>query len=327
MTIVNATPFEIALNGESKAPEWVQLLPNGPDIIGGDGRRWQLTDPSILVTAFNAKGRALPLDWEHATQVRGLNGKRADAAGWIEALEVRGGALWGRVSWTDAGRTSIETRGYRYLSPAFDFDPDRKTIHRMAGAGLVHHPNLDLPALNSESQQDKTVMDKSIADALGLNPDASAASVVTAINALKTNLATATNRAEKPDPEKYVPKADLDLALNKLGTFEEQAKNAQEAEIVEAVDTVIKAGDPSFPPARRDDFLAMCREEGGLDRFKRIAKPQLEKALNTAQLDGKTAPGNSSTLSEEERAICRQTGTSEADFLAAKKEQTAAGLI
>lgn len=329
MNRAHATPIDIALNGEATAPDWVQLLPTGPDIVGIDGRRWTLRDPQTLVAAFNRTGRALPLDWEHATQTRGEEGLRADVAGWIEELTVRNGQLWGRVAWTDRGRESVASRGYRYISPVFVADKASAAIERMLGAGLVHLPNLDLAALNRTEPLTPEIvpMDKIITEALGLVADASAASVVTAINALKAEKVTALNRAEKPDPEKFVPKKDFDLAMNRLGTFEEKEKEALEASITSTVDAVIAAGDPAFPPANRDEFLAMCRQEGGLERFRKIAKPQLDKALNTAVLDGKKPQGGGNGLTAEEIAVCRQTGTSEADYIAAKKEQEAAGLV
>lgn len=329
---VNATPhlaIEIALNAKA-APEWVQLLPAGPTIVGQDGRSWVLGQASDLVEVFNRDKRAIPIDWEHATQIRGSNGQRADAAGWIEKLEARNGGVWGKVAWTEEGRKSVEGRGYRYLSPVFNFEKATTLIKRLNGAGLVHHPNLSMAALNRVSvvpdlQTEITPMDKSITDALGLVDGASVTQVVTAINAMKASVETATNKANAaPDTDKYVPKADYDLAMNKLEGFQTTAAAALDKEITDVVDAVIATGDPAYPPANRDDYIAMCKAEGGLERFKRVAKPQLERALNNrSDLDTKTVPSGG-VLSDEERAVNRQMGVSDEDYLKAKKEMEAA---
>lgn len=324
-----STASEIALNADGGAPEWIELIPAGRDVVGFDGRNWIMDDADRVVTAFNNRGRPVPLDWEHATQIKASRGEEAPAAGWIERLDNRGGAIWGRVTWTDKGRESVASRAYRFVSPAFDFNPVTRVIRALVHAGLTNQPNLRLAALNrTDPEEEAPIMTtKPITDALGLVDGASAEQCVTAINALKTDRRTALNRAEKPDPEKYIPKADYDLALNKLGTYETAENTRREAEIVEAVDAVIAVGDPACPPANRDDYLAMCRQEGGLERFRKLFRPQVERALNRTETANREKPaGSAGTLTAEERAVCRQTGMSEADYLAARKEQEAAGL-
>jgi hypothetical protein len=89
---------------------------------------------------------------------------------------------------------------------------------------------------------------------------------VVAINNLKVARDTALNAAQTPDPAKFVPKADHDLALNRITTFETAAKAARETEIVAAVDAAVTAG--KVAPASKDYHLAFCRTEGGLEQFK-----------------------------------------------------------
>ena len=38
-------------------------------------------------------------------------------------MEVREGAVWGRVDWTPRGRRSVGSREYRFFSPEITFDP------------------------------------------------------------------------------------------------------------------------------------------------------------------------------------------------------------
>ena len=313
---------EIALNSDGQAPAWIELFPAGPDIVGRDGRRWTISAPEAFAAAFNSAGQPVPLDWEHASHHKALKGERADAAGWIEELEARNGAIWGRVEWTEDGKGSVSSRAYRFVSPSFLFSKTRE-VARLVHAGLTNQPNLTLTALNSQEYKDNDPMSlKPITDALGLVDGASHDQITAAINTLKTERETALNSTLKPDPEKYIPAAEHELALNKIETFEEAAKAQADAEIEATVDALIGAGDPNHPPAKRDDYIAICNAEGGLDRFKRLYKADLGKALNKREVSGRSAPGaGKSTLSDDERIAINQLGMSEEDFLKEKGAQ------
>ena len=96
------------------APEWVEVLPAGPDIEGRDGRKWHLEDPEGVAATSLDGMRDIPIDWEHASDIKAPRGEEAPAAGWITQLEVRNGALWGRVEWTERGAAQVASREYRY---------------------------------------------------------------------------------------------------------------------------------------------------------------------------------------------------------------------
>lgn len=132
------------------APGWIQLLPAGPDVIGRDGRQWKLSDPAAIVAAFQRRGIPLPVDWEHATEHRAPSGLEAPAAGWVSALDVRQGAIWGNVEWTDRAAAQIRAREYRYLSPVFQFEKSTGEIRALVSAGLTNSPNLKMVALNQD---------------------------------------------------------------------------------------------------------------------------------------------------------------------------------
>lgn len=138
------------INGQ--APEWVELIPAGPKVTGRDGRSWVFDQASgqLVTTAFVGRSIDLPIDWEHATQRRAPQGQEAPAAGWITVLQLRIGALWGKVSWTPRGRAQVEAREYRYLSPVFDYETETGRIVALVSAGLANKPNLLLTALNNE---------------------------------------------------------------------------------------------------------------------------------------------------------------------------------
>ncbi len=130
-------------------PDWVELVPAGPEVVGVDGRRWLNDRPDQIVTAFQQRRRPLVIDWEHATEHRAPQGLDAPAAGWVDRLEVRAGAIWGHVqTWTARARQQLTTRAYRYLSPVFLFEKASSRIVALTSAGLTNTPNLALVALN-----------------------------------------------------------------------------------------------------------------------------------------------------------------------------------
>ncbi|MCW9041736.1 MAG: phage protease [Pseudopelagicola sp.] len=320
--MVNATVinFEaMALNVEDgSVPDWVQLLPAGRSVRGVDGRSWTMEDANALIDSFLARNNDLPVDLEHATQIKGAQGEPAPAVGWIKELEARDTGLWGRVEWNGEGETLLRRRAYRYLSPVFKFAKRTGEITRMVSAGLTNNPNLDLVALNSaDDLTEETTMDPAVLEALGLNSTATSADAVLAIQKLKAAETTALNRAEHPDPKKFVPKADHDLALNRISGYEAEAKEREDEAINTALDDAIEAG--KIAPASRDYHLAACREEGGLDRFKAMvdASPVI---ADKSGLDQKDPTKKTATLSADEEAVCQQMGITAEEFLAAKKE-------
>ncbi|QQO82689.1 phage protease [Shewanella algae] len=131
------------------APEWVQVLPGGPDIKGLDGRSWIMRDPNAVVHAFKNMKVPMVIDYEHGQEIKAPNGEEAPAAGWVEDLEVRNGEIWAKVDWTKKASNSINTREYRFLSPAFHYN-SQKEIIALSSIGLTNKPNLVMQALNAK---------------------------------------------------------------------------------------------------------------------------------------------------------------------------------
>ncbi len=303
---------------EGGAPDWVQLTPKGPRLPSRDGREWQLPDPDAVVRAYTASvaaGIEAPVDFEHATHIKGEVGERADAVGWVREIANRDGALWGRIDWTDTGRAAVVSRGYRYLSPGFFFNPATRVIARLVSVGLTNVPNFVLPALNREIPNLETDMDPAVLQALGLTATATAADAVLAINTLKSAEQLALNRAATPDPEKFVPRADHQLALDRITTFEAAEKTRADEAAVAAVDAAIAGG--KIAPASRDYHLATCRADGGLERFTTFAaaQPVIVPASGLGKKDPVALPGK---LNADELAVCRQLGMTLDDFAAAR---------
>lgn len=144
----NSIYSEIRAAG-TEPPAWVQLLPIGPNITGFDGRSWRLPDPQAVVAAFQTRNNHLVVDWEHSSEHRAPQGLDAPAAGWIDALENRNGAIWGHVEWTPKAAAQIAGKEYRFLSPVFAYRKDDNTIQTLLSVGLTNQPNLNMTALNN----------------------------------------------------------------------------------------------------------------------------------------------------------------------------------
>lgn len=311
----------IALNlSGGSAPDWIQLTPPGPRIAGRDGRGWRLTRPEAVVEAFRRAPQRPHVDIEHSTQLKGPKGEPAPAVGWIEEMEVREGALWGRVDWTEEGRLAVASRAYRYLSPAFTFDPRTAEVLRMVSAGLTNNPNLDMAALNAADEETEPTMDPAILEALGLNANASAADAVVAIGKLKEARDTALNSAKTPSPELFVPRADHQLALNRIEAFEAAEKARAETAINQAVEAAIVAG--KIAPASREYHLAACHAEGGLARFE-AAMAATPAITGKSVLEGRKpgAESGAAALSADELAVCQMFNTDPVAFAAAKAKE------
>lgn len=314
----------VALNVESgAAPEWVELIPAGEKVQGRDGREW-LNDRPADVVVTTADRLPLVLDWEHATEEKAPKGEEAPAAAWIEEVEAReGGAIWGRVVWNERARNQVSGKEYRFLSPVFDFDRNTRRIARLISAGLTNTPNLYLTALNREGATDitrekETPLDLAtrLREALGLAADATDDAIVAAVNT-----ARAANRSV--DLTQFAPRADLETAVNRANTVTAERdallKEKTDAEIETAINGAMAEG--KIAPASADHYRALCRREGGLADFQALAatlSPLAGAATSRAAAKVETS-ADKSQLTDEERAVCRAMGQSEADFLAAKK--------
>lgn len=298
---------------EGQLPDWLLLVPAGR-FAGRDGRIWINSQPDQVVAAFLANQRDIVVDLEHAAELKAPKGDPAPAQAWITGLENRDGAVWGRVEYTDPGRALIESKQYRYYSPAFHFDSEG-VIWSMASVGLTNKHNLFLPALNHQGDPAMKLA-IAIALALGLNHEtATEDEAVVAIKKLQTDRETALNAQKVPDLNLYVPRADYDLQLQKATNAQQQLDQIQQAkketEITAEVDAAVKAG--KVAPASRDVYLAICRQEGGLENFRKLveASPVITKESG---LDDKEAGKQAIALNGEMGAVAAMFGNTADDI-------------
>lgn len=308
----------IELAADGSVPEWIQLLPSGPEIKGRDGRAWLHDRASAVVAAFAAEGKDVVIDFEHSTEIKAPQGDEAPAAGWIKEMEIRnGGEIWGRIEWTARAAEAIRNREYRYISPVFIYEIQTGRITRIVSAGLTNKPNLQLAALNAETHQRKenNMELAQLLAALGLPATATFAEALNRITAMRTELGTALNRADNPPLDKFVPRADYDQALNRATTAETKLKAKTDADLETAINTEIaaalKAG--KITPATAEYHKAQCRTEGGLDRFKTFvaAAPVIGDATG---LDGKKPAGDGKAIDEGQKAINAMCGVDDETF-------------
>lgn len=308
----------LAREGDSvQAPEWVQVFPEGPEILTRDGRKYILRNPDSLVLAFQANRADLAADINHSTELLGPKGEPAPAQGWVKEIEHRQGqGVWARVDWNDEGKAALASRQYRYVSPAFRHN-DALEITRMTSLALVTHPALTMPALAREGElnpQDKqmtTTLAARLAAALGLN---AAATDDQLVEAATTHVALA---REARDPTKLVPFADLQVALARADTAETaiatSAAAAKEAAAVTAVDEAVAAG--KIAPAGKDHWLAIARENP--DGFSQAManQPVLTAKTDTAKDPTKIETDNHG-LDADQLALCASMNIEPAAFAA-----------
>ena len=232
---------------EGQAPEWVMLMPGG-ELAARDGRRWRLDDAEAVVaeTRRVAGATDLVFDYNHQTDRAAKNGQPAPASGWIEALEVRAGAVWGRVRWTDRAKAAIAAREFRYVSPVFTHTRAGR-VRCLLRAALLNDPALDLPALaahnpgGSMHEQLKRILAK-----LGFEPGA------------EPTTAEADAALARIDPDPPIDMAELAAALGLAATAKAgeviAAAKARGADLAKALGLAATA--------TADEVLAAARAKG-----------------------------------------------------------------
>jgi phage I-like protein len=98
------------------------------------------------VDEFHRRRLKLPVDYEHSTILRGRDGRRAPAVGWIYDMEYREGeGIVAKISIGPAAERDIREQKYMYYSPVVVLDTDKrvKMIHSLA---LTNKPRMDAQA-------------------------------------------------------------------------------------------------------------------------------------------------------------------------------------
>lgn len=294
--------LEISLNADSGAPRQIQLVPRGPQIDGRDGRQFFVEDADLeaILSKFESD-KPLPIDWEHSTVMKAKNGERAPAAGWITALHVIDGEIWGDVEWNALGAKHICSKQYRFISPVLLHDETHR-VRGLHSAGLTNRPNLVLQALNSfnPSVITEAPVQKLFA-ALGVSDEEGALNAISELNGSHQKLVLAQNQIQQLTTEVNAANQKLIAAQNQVQTLTTEL-HAAKAEVVKiqtehklarieaALDAAIEA--KKITPAQREYHLAMCQMDGGLERFEKFveAAPQIIADGSPLGANATTAP-------------------------------------
>ncbi|MFN3970885.1 MAG: phage protease [Gemmobacter sp.] len=308
------------------APEWVLLFNAGRE-EGRDGRVFVLDDADALVADFRARAVDLPVDFEHANdnpeaKLRGP----VPAAGWVKDLRADDAGLWGRIEWTATAAEMIGRKEYRYISPSFLIERDTGRIVRLKGAGLVHAPNLFIPALASEEaapmnapQSADTDLLPRLVTSLGMDPAATADDVVAMVARMVEAMrkmvgrgvpeaATAAElaRANAPDPARFIP---VDAVAEMMRERQTERVVLAEGRAAEKVNAALRQG--YITPAMRDWALALCRsDESSFDGFLAKTGPAFAHLFKTTHTAG-PPPGldrPNPAGDTPENAMCKQLG-------------------
>lgn len=325
--------FSLNFELPAEPPAEVELIPAGDRLVGRDGRNWQWDQVSqqAVLDEFVARGLPLPVDVNHAQELRAPKGEDSPAYAWIESLRVRDGALFGQVTWNPRGQDAVRNREYRFLSPVFDYRPEDGRIVRLTSVALTNEPNLRLPALNHQETQMKreltTAIAAALALALGTTADSTDEEIVAALNQFKRDFDTArASNAAQPSLDRYVPRADYDAlatrATNAEQALRERDQAAHQSQVDGEIDAALKAG--KITPATVDYHRASCADKAGLERFRAFVAAAPVIAQDSTGIEGKPSAGGSATaLNAIEREVCERLGLGEEQFLKVRNQRAA----
>jgi phage I-like protein len=325
-----ALAFMSAAAPAAPVPDWVHLVPVGPDgmVRTRDHRGpYRLDDPAAVIAASLAEGR-LPIDENHALDRAAAEGLPSPARGWIVAIEARPDGLWGRVEWTPEGAHLVASRAYLALSPAVRIDADRR-ITAVLRASLVNTPNLrGIAALNTETGM---TLAERLAETLGLDAGAGEDAILAAVArlrdgpALHSEIAAALGLDGTADRAALIGaaaaaakgKAAVAALQSEIAGLAARLEAQTRAASVRFVDAAIVAGRVGVRPLR-DHYIArhMADPEAVAREF--AALPVMPGSEATAA----PPPGKGTVaLNDAERAVARALGVSDEAFIAARAAQ------
>jgi phage I-like protein len=184
---------------EGKAPEWIQVFPLKRFEVVPEGGEEDITVERLneIIANFAEQGTDIPIDADHSYGI---------SFGWITAMEIRTGlevkdgvdpnGLWEKVSWNENGRSAVESKEYRYISPSFrknyvDPETGESKGWRQLTASLTNLPFYDsMQELIAASINKRTIGGfemKELLKKLGLAENATEAEAIKKIEELQAD--------------------------------------------------------------------------------------------------------------------------------------------
>lgn len=229
--LINRTGDKFALPADG----WIHLVPRGEYPIAVEDREFvQVVDDAALASMANRfapEAGNVRVDFDHFSYDPA---KSSEAAGWLDAVEVRTDGLWAKLRTSDIGETALVNGRFRFISPSWlptdvqSLGKGRIRPLRIDSAGLTNNPNMRgmapltnrdafnaLPqsAANSPAGAQADIQNKPnmklIAQRLGLSADASEEAILGELTKL-------TNRATSAEQERDGLKGQLDPLKNRV---------------------------------------------------------------------------------------------------------------
>lgn len=204
------------LNRDFQHPSdgWYNIEPKG-EFPNSQGGVVQIIDDAALesiANRFSAEAAkpnfaGLLIDHEH---FRHQTDQESRAYGWLMKVQNRADGLYGQIRWTATGKAAVDGGDYRFFSTEYfpadltilnrEGSPRRVRPMRLGGLTLTNDPNnkgakpitnrAEAPAQADPQQQQSETTMKSVAQRLGLAPEASEPAILDAVQAI-LNRATA----------------------------------------------------------------------------------------------------------------------------------------
>lgn len=307
----------------------IELIPVGRFRTADDRPAFSLDDPAAVIadSLAAAPGHVLPIDFDHRSFAdQGSADSRA--AGWITGMTVEGDRIMASVEWTAEGRTALESRAYRFVSPVFRNRPDGQVV-LIEGAGLINNPAL--PQLRQLASKEPLMTPiEQIAGALGLpadKPDDIVARV-TALATAETQLASIRAAAKVSgtdavtqicarlsgnavDPSQFVPKSSFDALQTQLASLQTDVTSGK----VEAALEKARDEGKLTPDLEGWATQLASKDLGEFEAWAKVAPVRVD--IGRRQLAGKTPPAKTAAdgLDPLERQVASKMGVTEEAFL------------
>lgn len=267
------------------------LFPFGTS-MGADGRGpYHLTDMQAVIERSLRPLVDIAIDRDHQFDVL-PPGTEKPAAGWIKELQARADGIYGRPDWTPRAQQQIADGEYRYISPGFMHDRTGN-VKKIFRASLVNDPNLEMKAVAAAdrlSQTQETIpmeeLLKQLADLLGLGDDATEASVLEAIKALK-----GVDEAVKDAVDAPAEATGEEVVAKIEETIADQVEEKVEAELASRQKALAAKGAAGYDPSKYVPIGVVDDLKKELASVStRLQKQDTDKAVGAATAAGKILP-------------------------------------
>lgn len=268
------------------------------------------------------------IDLEHLSLDKESNAYNPDAMGWAK-LAVIDSELWAvDVRWTEEGRSRIETKKQRYISPVVVFEDDnREQMSLIVNLALCANPATfgayPLIAASYDLKGDKMDLEV-IANLLGLPEDADIETILEAIRALMSKVAETTEdvpedaetATEEATEDTETATEDAETALSAIAKL--TAENAALKMEIDSLkkSNLIRSNPDKIPPALEGwaATLSLSALEGFIKTAPRINPSRSPKVEHT----------NSVALTASEKLTAKLTGIDPNKIIEYKRKINAA---